>query len=506
MRRADCLLLAGMLGAGMLGGCMVGPDYKRPPTAVTLSYKELAGWNPAQPADLDPRGDWWSIYHDKVLDGLEQRVAVSNQTLKESEAAYYEAVAVIAEARSALFPTLGATTSLTRNSNSRAGGSSIGNTTLVSPGVTSSSSSGFSGASTDLLSSNVEATLDWDLDLWGRIRRQVEGDVAAAQASAADVANAKLSLQATLATDYFEMRSADSLKQLLDRTVDADRRALQVTQNQYNAGVAARSDVITAETTLQGVVSSDINAGVQRQQLEHAIAVLIGVPPAELTIPPAPLTTNVPVVPVGVPSDLLQRRPDIAAAERTMKEQNALIGVAIAAYYPDVTLSALYGAVGAPAQGLFKAANRIWSLGANASQTLYQGGERRAAVVAQQAAYDNSVATYRQTVLSAFQQVEDELVALHLLTQQNAVQSDAVRLAEQAVTIALNEYRAGTQAYTTVVTAQNTALTDEQTLLTVEQNLMVASVTLVEAIGGGWGDAQLPNADSLQPASSASPF
>lgn len=351
-----------LLLAGLLTGCMVGPDYQRPTAPMALSFKELAGWTPAQPADLQPRGDWWTIFHDPTLDALEQRVAISNQNVRAQEAAFRQAVAVVAEARSLLFPVVALTPSLQRQGSGGRGGSSSFSST--------SGFSGFSSGSNAVTTANVQGTVDWEVDLWGRVRRQVESNVATAQFSAADVANLLLSTQAQLAIDYFELRASDSLKTLLDQTQVAFRRSLEIAQNQYNAGVAARSDVITAQTTLAGVQSSDINAGVLRAQLEHAIAVLIGVPPAELTIPPGSLTTNVPVVPAGVPSELLQRRPDIAAAERTMKAENALIGVAVAAYYPVVTVSALLGVVGQPAEGLFSAANRVWSLGASASQTI----------------------------------------------------------------------------------------------------------------------------------------
>ncbi len=423
MRRGAAVMAALLPIICTLGGCMVGPDYKRPPAIISGHYKELAGWKPGTPSDTLDRGAWWSIYHDPLLDRLESQVATSNQTLRAQEAAFRQTVAVVAEARSLLFPTVGATASVTRSGGGGGGsGARGGTTTLTSPSLggigtgtgvgtgtntltttsttagTGTSGGGFSRGA--ITSYDLSGTVDWELDLWGRIRRQVESDVAAAQASAADIASVRLSAEATLAIDYFEMRAADSLDALLNDTVRDYRQALQITLNQYNVGVAARGDVITAQSQLQSAITSFINVGVLRSQLEHAIAVLTGRAPADLTIPPERLPPRVPVVPPGIPSELLERRPDIAAAERVMREQNALIGVAVAAYYPQVTLSALYGYVGDPVQSLIQAANRIWSLGAAASESLFEGGARTAAVAAARATYDGAVANYRQTVLT----------------------------------------------------------------------------------------------------------
>ena len=511
MRRA-LVVGAGLLGAGsVLSGCMVGPDYQRPPAIVSAHYKELAGWAPGKPADTIDRGAWWSIYHDPVLNGLEQEVAAANQTLQAQEAAYRLSIATIAQARSQLFPTIAVTSSVQRSISGSRGGA----TTLVSPGGTSlggsslgssstgtstvtstSTSTGVSGAvSSARTSFSVEGSVDWELDLWGRVRRQIEGDVAAAQASAADVANAKLSAQGQLAIDYFEMRAADSLAALLDETVRDYREAVRIAQNQYTVGVAAQGDVITAQTQLQSAIAASINVGVQRSQLEHAIAVLTGRAPGDVTLPPMRLATEIPVVPPGIPSALLERRPDIAAAERTMQAQNAQIGAAVAAFYPQVTLSALFGYAGNPIQSLVQAANRVWSLGASASETLFDGGSRSATVAAARANYDQAVATYRQTVLTAFEAVEDQLSSLRILAQQADAEEKDVALARRAVQIALNEYRAGTQPYTTVITAQNTLLGAEQTALTVQQQRFVASVSLIEALGGGWTAADLSSVD-----------
>jgi NodT family efflux transporter outer membrane factor (OMF) lipoprotein len=326
----------------------------------------------------------------------------------------------------------------------------------------------------------------------------VESSVASAQVSAAQLAAAKLSAQAQLATDYFQLRSADALKQLLADTVVAYEHSLKITQNQYAVGTAARSDVINAQALLLAAQSAEINVGVQRGQDEHAIALLVGKPPAEISIPPGALAERVPIVPTTVPSILLERRPDIAEAERQMKEENALIGVQVAAYFPTFDLSAVFGYAGNPGTALFSSSSEVWTLMASASQSLLTGGQRSAAVAAARAAYDQSVANYRETVLAAFQNVEDELVALRVLGQQIGVQRDAVEKAQQAVQISLNEYQAGTIAYTTVITAQVTLLNDQETALQVQEQRLTASVALVQALGGGWDTGQLPSTKELQ--------
>jgi NodT family efflux transporter outer membrane factor (OMF) lipoprotein len=472
----------------MTAGCMVGPDYHAAEAPKSVAFKELAGWQISQPADATDRGDWWSVYKDPILDGLEKQVDVSNQTLKEAEASYRNAKALVDEARANLFPVLGVNAGATRSSSG--GGGRSGSTS-----TTTGSSGGSSKGTYNTFS--LEGSASWDLDVWGRIRRQVESNVAEAQASAADVASARLSAQGSLATYYFELRGEDSLQILLDQTVKDYGRSLQITQNQYGAGTAAKSDVVAAAALLESTQSQAIAVTELRSQYEHAIAVLTGHAPSELTIAPGTLATMVPMTPPGVPSTLLQRRPDVAAAERAMQQENALIGVAVAAYYPDISLSALYGYSGDPLRSLNSVANRVWSLGAAASETLFDGGSRSATVRAARATYDQSVATYRQTVLTAFQQVEDQLVALRVLEQQAVVQDRAVADIRQAVTIALNQYRAGTVAYTTVITEQEQALTNEQTALSIRQSRMVASVALIQALGGGWDASALPDAASL---------
>jgi len=479
-----------LLVPALLGACTVGPDYKKPDAASQVSYKEAGdAWKQAVPQDAADRGAWWSVYDDPVLDGLEKQVDISNQTLRESEAAYRQAVALVGEADATFYPTLGVTPSVTRSS-SGAGGLASGN------------GAGTGGAAigrgrTTVTQYSASATASWSPDLWGKIRRTVESDIGTAQATAADLAGARLSAQATLASDYFQLRSTDQLKRLLDDTVDAYTRSLKITKDQYAAGTAQKSDVITAETQLESAQAQEINTGVQRATLEHAIAVLIGKPPGEFSIELAPLTDHVPVSPPGIASSLLERRPDIAGAERRVAAANAQIGVAISAFYPNLTLSASDGFSATSLGSLFTAANNVWSLGGSLSETVFDAGERSAAVDAARATYDQTVATYRQTVLAGFQQVEDELATLRILEQQAKVEENTVKSAKQAVGLFLNEYKAGTVAYTSVVTAQATALTEEESLLTIQQNRLVASVTLIQAVGGGWTADQLPAPDKL---------
>lgn len=490
----------------LLAGCAVGPDYVRPqPTTVPVAYKELKGWVPARPADLVDRGPWWTVYNDPLLDQLAGQVAVNNQTLIADAALFRQNVAIVGQARAVLFPTLGVTGSASRRRGTTGGSTVLSSSNLdtTGSGTTGTTSSGAStvGGSSGGRASNsfaLEGAASWEVDLWGKVRRQVESEVATAQASAADLANARLSLQSQLVSDYILLRAADEQAALLDRTVADFRRALVITQNQYNAGIAARGDVVTAETQLAGAQASLINTGAQRAVLEHAIAVLMGRAPAEVTIPPGHLPPSVPLVPPGVPSALLERRPDIASAERLMAAQNAKIGAAVAAYYPDVTLSGLLGLGGSTLGGLFSVANNVWSLGGSVAGTIFDGGARSAAVRQAQAEYDQAVATYRGTVLTAFQGVEDQLANTRILQLQLAAEQDAVNLARRSVEIALNQYRAGTQPYTTVITAQNTLLTDEQTLLTIRQDLLTDSVALIVALGGGWHAADLPRAATIE--------
>ncbi len=384
-----------------------------------------------------------------MLDGLERQIDVSNQTLKESEAAYREAVAIYDEATASFFPTVGLTGSADRTGSGKgAGGSVIGQNVVSSSG----------GVRNQF---QLGASANWEVDIWGKIRRTVEADSASAQASAADLAAARLSAQGTLASDYFQLRVADATEVLLDDTVKAFQRSLEITQNQYKVGTAAKADVITAQTQLQAAQAQRIALGVSRAQLEHAIAVLVGKTPAEFAIEPTKLAMDVPVAPTGVPSALLERRPDIAGAERRMASANAEIGVAIAAYYPDLTLSGSYGLNASTVSHFFQISNTAWSLGSQLTETVFDAGLRSAQVDQARATFDQNIATYRQTVLSAFQNVEDELAALRILEQEAAVQEETVKSAREAERLTLNEYKAGTVAYTAVVTTQATALSAE---------------------------------------------
>jgi NodT family efflux transporter outer membrane factor (OMF) lipoprotein len=465
----------------LVAGCSVGPDYQRPPAPVPANFKE-GGWKPGEPQEVD-RSAWWSIYDDPVLDRLEREIDVSNQNLKAAEAAFRAASAVVTEARAAYFPLLSVAASATRTG--QGGGGSTGVPTAS--GVTR-----FGGGSS-VTTYDLTANASWTIDVWGRIRRTVESDVANAQASAADLAAARLSAQAALATAYFELRTSDELKRLLDASVVAFTQSLQITRNQYAVGVAGQADVVTAETQVETTRAQSVAVGVQRAQFEHAIAALVGRPPAELSIELAPMPTNVPVIPVGMPSTLLERRPDIAAAERLMAATNAQIGVAEAAFYPDLTLSASYGFTSTALDTLIRASNSLWSVGGQFSETVFDAGFRSAQVAAARAVYDQDVANYRQTVLIAFQQIEDELAALQILAEQSSVEANAVRLARLAEQLTLNQYKAGTVPYTAVITAQTTALANEETALTILQNRLLASVALVQALGGGWDAAQLPS-------------
>ncbi len=467
MRRLGLLLL--------LAGCTVGPDYHRPAAlSGPPAFKELAGWHPAAPREAAARGVWWAVFDDPVLDGLERQVVVTNQTVRAAAAAYGQARALVGEAQAGLFPTLGVAPNVSRSSLN---------------GITGLGGGGLGKAFTQY---SVQGSAAWDLDVWGRIRRQIEVQQAAAEISAADLANAALSAEVLLATDYFNLRAADALADLLNQTIVAYRRSLEITRNEYDAGTASRGDVLTADAQLKTIEAQLVGVGVQRAQYEHAIAVLSGHAPAELTIPVGPLAATVPVMPPGLPSLLLERRPDIAAAERNMAAANAQIGVAIAAYYPDITLSGAFGFAGAPLSQLFTVANRVWSLGAAASEPLLEGGLRLATVAAARAGYDQTVALYRQTVLTAFQQVEDNLAALRILEQQAVAEDAAVTASRRATDVALNEYRAGTVNYTTVILTQTQLLLDQQTALAVQQSRLVAAVALIGALGGGWSVADLP--------------
>jgi NodT family efflux transporter outer membrane factor (OMF) lipoprotein len=456
-----------------LGGCLVGPNYHRPAVPTPTQYKELAGWTVAAPAADQPKGEWWTAFNDPLLDELEPTVSVSNQTVRQDYANYQEALAELQIARSALYPTVGITGSVTKQH--AASG-------LNTPG--------FGGT---LTAGSLEGNVAWAPDLWGAVRRNIESSKATAQASAATLANATLSEQTALATAVIELRMTDANIDLLSQTVAAFTEFLRVVSNQGAAGTTPPSDVITARTQLENTQSSLIALGVARAQLAHAIAVLAGKNPEDLDIAHSTKVPTLPTVPVELPSTLLQRRPDIAVAERQMAAANAQIGVAVAAYYPNLSLSAAGGFSQSPLSGLLHAANHVWSLGADATENLFQGGLTHAQVAAAKATYEASVANYRGTVLKALQNVEDDLAGLRILAEQNEVLDSAVRDATRGTEIAFNEYRAGTVDYTTAATAQATQLSIQETALSVQQQRLLDAVSLIGDLGGGWSADQLKN-------------
>ena len=479
-----------------LTACAVGPDYKPAAAPVPTKFKELKGWKLATPSDALDRGDWWAPYRDYKLDSLLRQVEVSNQTVAAQAASYEQARAVIREAQAALFPTLTANYNYTRTrTGPNAGSGGTGGLSSLS-GLGGSAASGGHGIYTTSIVPQLSAS--WDLDVWGKVRRQIEADTSATQSSKADLDNVKLSEQAMLATAYFNLRATDSLRALLSRTIVEYKKTLDVVTNQNKVGYSVTSgDVAAATAQLLSAQSQFINAGVARAQYEHAIAMLIGRPPAELSVGPIELSRGIPKIPVTVPSTLLERRPDIADAERTMQQGNALIGVAEAAFYPDISLSGMIEWVGKNPLP-FNVANEVWSLGAAAAQPIFNGGLLSAELDAARASYWQSVASYRQTVLMAFQQVEDELAAVRILSQQLMVAERAAAQERIAVQVYENQLAAGTIAYTTVATAQIVLLSDEEAALTVRQNLFLASVALIEALGGTWDTTLLPTQKELE--------
>ena len=474
------LIIAMIAGAAtMLAACTLGPNYARPGVETPAAYKEAQGWKTAEPRDNEPRGNWWTVFNDPQLDALLSQVEVSNQTIKAAEARVREARALTQQAQAAYFPIVTANASATRGGG-RAGTGSNANT------ATGSNQSGPRN------SFNAALDVNWELDLWGRVRRTVEAGEATAQASVADLEAAKLSAQAQLAEDYFLLRAQDAQIRLLADTVEAYQKSLQLTSNQYAVGVVGRADVAQAETQVKSTQAQALDAGVQRAQLEHAIAVLLGKAPADFSIAAEPVALTFPAIPPGLPSELLERRPDIAAAERRAAATNAQVGVAEAAFFPSLTLSATGGFQSSVLSQLFSLPSRYWSLGPALAQTVFDAGLRRAQSAEAMATYDDNVATYRQTVLTGFQEVEDNLAALRILEQEAAVQDDAVKSARESLTITLNQYRAGTANYLAVVIAQTTALSNERAALTILGRRLSASVTLIKALGGSWSATQLP--------------
>jgi NodT family efflux transporter outer membrane factor (OMF) lipoprotein len=463
--------------AAALCGCAVGPDYVRPSTPVAPAYKEQ-GWNPAQPADLSPRGDWWGLFSDPALNGLEARVAVSNQNVAAAEAAYRQAEALVREQRAALLPSIDLTGGATRSG----GGSGSGGTVVNAGGGTVVTSG---GGSKSTYRASVGAS--WEADVWGRIRRSVESARGSAQASEADLAAATLSAQATLAADYFDLRQTDLQIALLQQVTAGYQRAQQITQNRFNAGIAPHSDLLQAQSQLASAQADLADLSSSRAAFEHAIAVLVGETPESFSLAADPnWTATAPEIPAGLPSTLLQRRPDIAAAERRAAAASAQIGVETAAWFPSLTLTGSYGFSAAELGKLFAASASVWSYGASVAQTLFDAGATRARVSGARAAYDQSVAQYRQTVLAAFQDVEDQLAAQRALAAQQALRRQAAEASEQAATMVFNQYKEGQVAYTDVVTAQAAALTARRTLVQTTAARQTTAVALIQALGGGW--------------------
>ncbi|OWY29016.1 RND transporter [Herbaspirillum robiniae] len=472
-------LLLALAASFALAACSVGPDYARPQMdEAPAVFKEGQNWNPAQPRDLAANGKWWEMFGDPQLNALVDQVDISNQNLALAEANFRAAMALVQSSRAAYSPTLDASASATRSRSS-----------------SSSSSSSSAGAGVRN-SYSFALNASWEADVWGKVRRDVEASSASAQASAADLAAARLSAQASLAQSYLQLRVLDAQQKLLEETVEAYQRSYQLTQNQYAAGMAAKSDVIQAQSQLKTAQASALDNGVTRAQTEHAIALLVGKTPSNFTLPKAPLAAAAPLIPQGVPSMLLERRPDVAAAERRVASANAKIGVAKAAYFPSLTLSASGGYQSSTFADWFSLPGRVWSLGPQLAQSIFDGGARRAATDQAIATYDGTVASYKQTVLTAFQEVEDNLAALRILEQEAAVQDEALQAARQAVVLVTNQYKAGTVSYVNVITAQATALSAERSSLDIRNRRMAASVLLAKALGGGWDGKSL---EDLQP-------
>ena len=474
----------------LCAGCMVGPDYSKPSVPMTAAYKEDQGWKLARPRDDIPRGKWWEIFGDPQLNALEEQVSEANQNVKVAEARFRQARALIGFFRAGLFPTVtaGASALSVRNSTLSPFASSGASSGTPSSGGSSGRSS--SGASTGefLLTGDIS----YEIDLWGRIRRGVTAAREEAQATAADLETARLSLQAELAFDYFELRSADTQQRLLNDTVQAFKEALQLTINRFEGGAAPKSDVAQAQTQLETTQVQATDITVQRAQFEHAIAVLIGKPPAEFSLPPAPLDLQPPNIPAGLPSELLERRPDIAAAERRVAEANEQIGIAKAAYFPTVTLNALLGFESSSLRNFGGWQSFLWAVGSSVAQTIFDGGRRRATSEAALASYDATVASYREATLDAFQQVEDNLAALRILEQETQQQERAVVSARESLQLFTNRYKGGVDNYLQVITAQTVALANERNQVDIMRRRMDASVLLVKALGGGWHVDDLP--------------
>jgi NodT family efflux transporter outer membrane factor (OMF) lipoprotein len=463
--------------------CTVGPKYAKPSIEVPISYKETEGWKQAQPKDHLSPLNWWEIFNDPELNALEEQVNVSNQTVMQFIAHLHQAQALVRAAQASYYPkaTIGASYSRFHRSSNLATFSTGGS---GSSGTSGSSAGG--GSIGDFSDQSASINISWEADLWGKIRRTVEANRESARASEGDLRATSLSVQAELAQDYFQLRVLDQQRRLLEDTASAYQKFLDLTKNRYASGVASRADVLQAEAQLKATQAQAIDVGVQRAAMEHAIAVLIGKPASVFSIPRAPLVPAPPAVPVGVPSELLERRPDIAAAERRVAAANAQIGVAVAAYYPTLTLGATGGFEASNLQKWLTWPSRFWSVGPSISETVFDGGLRRAQTDQARAVYDANVAAYRTTVLSGFQEVEDNLATIRILEEEAGVQAEALKAARQAVTVTLNQYRSGTVTYLNVIVAQAAALNNEITALNILGRRMTGTVLLVKAMGGGW--------------------
>ncbi len=476
----------------VVSGCVVGPKYHPPaPQAPAPDYKESPtqfkeneGWTVAQPADAKLRGKWWEIFNDPELNALEEQLDINNQNIKQFFENFMEARAVVREARAQYFPTLSIAPSVSHSRASANVGNNSGTAATPNPQLQSS-----------LYTLPLEAS--WEPDLWGKVRNTVRQAQYAAQVSAADLENERLTEQASLAEFFFQIRGQDELQKILDDTVAADKKAYDLTRSLYEAGITDQISVVEAETTLQSAQAGATNVGIARAQYEHAIAMLIGKAASNFSIPVKPMTVAPPPIPVGLPSELLERRPDVAAAERTMAEANAEIGIAYAAYYPNLTLSAEGGFESSSFAHWLSWPSRFWSVGASFSETLFDAGLRRATVQQFVATYNADLAGYRQTVLTAFQQVEDALAEVRILSKEIQQEEQAVASAQTFLKLEQARYETGVDPYVDVLTAQTTVLSDRQTLNNLQVQQMIAAVALVEAVGGGWDRSQLPNSHQV---------
>jgi len=480
--RAATALLCGTL---LFQGCVVGPKYNRPTTQAPGTYKEVTpddlkkmdGWKVAQPQDSALHGKWWETLGDRQLNTLEEQVNVSNQNVAAAFASFMAARALVREARAQYFPTASVGTSIVRQHQPSTGTGTSGGTTFTEYSLPFDAS--------------------WTPDLWGRVRNTVRANVANAQASAADLENTRLTAQAELAVDYFQLRGQDALKQLLDSTVVAYEESLKLTKALYETGIDSDEAVAQAETQLEATRALDTNIGILRSQYEHAIALLVGQPASSFSIVVEPLKTPPPAIPFGVPSQLLERRPDIAASERLMAQANAQIGVARAAYFPTVTLGASFGFQSTSGSSWLTWPSRLWSVGPSISELIYDGGLRRASVEQFRAQYDQTVANYRNAVLTAFEQVEDNLSSLRILSQEIQEQDTAIASAQRSLNLATDRYRLGIDPYLNVITAQTTLFSNQQTAVNLRIEQIVDSVQLIEALGGGWDSSTLPTSQQI---------